>query len=143
MSGSFPLPDVEWAPTRGFWEAAARQRLAVPRCLECGKWDWYPTGSCSLCPEVSTVWQDLSGRAELFSWAVVERPFAAPFRDRVPFIAALVLPEEAPSVRIPTNLVDCDTDELRAGISLQAIFRPLEFSGVAGQVMAPLFGPER
>ena len=142
MSLSFPFPDIEWEPTRGFWEAASREKLALPRCPSCGRWDWYPTGTCSGCEGVETAWQDLSGEAELFSWAVVERAFAAPFADRVPFVAALVLPREAPSVRIPTNLVDCDVEKLRAGLPLRAVFRALEFTGVEGHVVAPLFAPE-
>lgn len=143
MSSAFPFPDVEWELTRGFWEAASREQLALPRCPACGRWDWYPTGTCSVCEEVETLWQGLGGAAELFSWAVVEKPFAAPFADRVPFIAALVVPEEAPAVRIPTNLVDCRVEELRVGLPLRVVFRALEFSGVEGRVVAPLFTPDR
>ena len=141
MSPSFPLPDIDWEPTSGFWAAASREALALPRCPECGRWDWYPTGTCARCEGVETAWQDLSGEAELFSWAVVERAFAKPFADRVPFVAALVLPKEAPSVRIPTNLVDCEGVELRVGLPLRVVFRPLEFDGVEGRVVAPLFAP--
>ena len=31
-AADFPLPDTEWEGTRGFWEAAAREQLAIPRC---------------------------------------------------------------------------------------------------------------
>ena len=29
---AFPLPDLEWEPARGFWEAAQREELCIPRC---------------------------------------------------------------------------------------------------------------
>ena len=67
MRGRFPLPDTEWEPTRGFWAAAAREELALPRCPRCGEWDWYPTGTCATCPDAESVWERLGGRAELFA----------------------------------------------------------------------------
>ena len=35
-TADFPLPDTAWEGTRGFWEAAAREQLAIPRCAACG-----------------------------------------------------------------------------------------------------------
>ena len=35
MSNEFPLPDVDWEPTRGFWQAAQREELQIPRCEGC------------------------------------------------------------------------------------------------------------
>ena len=48
-SADFPLPDTEWEGTRGFWEAAAREELAIPRCAACGRYQWYPHARCRAC----------------------------------------------------------------------------------------------
>jgi|AP95_1055475.scaffolds.fasta_scaffold17345_4 uncharacterized OB-fold protein len=141
MSNRFPLPDPDFAPTRAYFESAAAGKLSIPRCPDCMRWDWYPTGSCAACDRTPTAWIELGGDAELFSFSIVRRAFAAPFRDCVPFVAALVVPQEAPPVRIPTNIVDCDFDALVIGMPLRVVFRTLQFAGIEGQVIAPQFVP--
>ena len=139
MSNRFPLPDPDFAPTRAYFESAAAGKLSIPRCPDCMRWDWYPTGSCAACDRTPTAWIELGGDAELFSFSIVRRAFAAPFRDCVPFVAALVVPPEAPTVRIPTNIIDCDVDALEIGMPLRAVFRVLRFEGIEGQVVVPQF----
>lgn len=139
MSTRFPLPDLDFAATRPFFEAASRHELAIPRCRACGAWSWYPRATCPQCGGSAWRWPRLSGRAELYSFAVVERAFAAPFTTKVPFVAALVVPEEAPEVRIATNVVNGPIEAVEIGMKLQAVFLPLRFQGVAGSVMAPFF----
>lgn len=143
MSGRFPLPDPDLAATQPFFEAASRGELAICRCNACQAWNWYPRETCRGCGGSSWTWPTLSGRAELFSFAVVERAFASPFAGKVPFIAALVVPEEAPPVRIATNVVHCASEAVEIGMKLRAVFLPLRFEGVEGSVMAPFFEPLR
>lgn len=142
MSGDrFPLPDTELPATRPFWQAAARHELVIPRCAACLAFNWYPRSVCRQCGGREMPWTAMSGRGTLFSWAVVERALARPFADRVPYVTGLVALEEAPSVRLVSYLVDCEPDDLAFDMSLQADFRPLEFPGVAGRVLAPFFIP--
>ena len=83
----------------------------------------------------------MSGRGTLFSWAVVERPLAKAFADRVPYVSGLVALDEAPEVRLVSYVVDCDPTQLCVDLALRAVYRPLEFPGVEGRVMAPFFTP--
>lgn len=138
---NFPLPDTEWEPTRGYWEAAAREQLSIPRCSGCGAWTWYPKENCPACGGSEMPWTRLSGRATLFSWVVVHHAFLPQYRGLTPFLPALVVPEEAPAVRLTTRLVDCRPEDLRMDMPVEVAFRPLEFEGVAGSVVAPLFRP--
>ena len=55
---AFPLPDVEHPLTRGFWDAAARGELAIPRCADCGRWNWYPRERCVGFAVGRTIWWD-------------------------------------------------------------------------------------
>ena len=137
----YPLPDTEWAPLREFWAAAERGELAIPRCDDCGAYTWYPRPACAACGSAAQSWRALSGRGRLYSWAVVERALAAPFRDKLPYVAALVALEEDPAVRLVTNVVDCDPATLRADQPLRVVFRPLRFEGRTREVMAPMFAP--
>jgi uncharacterized OB-fold protein len=137
----FPLPDVEWAPTRPFWAAAARGELALPRCDGCARLVWYPDGACRACGAAGHTWAPVSGRGRLFSWSVVHRPFIPQLAELVPFVTGLVAIEEDPAVRLATRIVDCAPDRLRIDMPVAVVFRPLRFAGVPGEVVAPLFAP--
>lgn len=137
----FPLPDVEDALVAGYFEAAARGVLAVPRCDACARWCWYPEPSCPACGG-ALGWTATSGRGRLFTWAVVERAFLPAFAEMVPFVTALVALDEDPAVRIVTLLVETRRDALAADLSMEAVFRPLRFPTVPDrEVIVPMFRP--
>ena len=141
----FPLPDVGDALTAPFFASAAEGRLAIPRCVACALWCWYPEEACPACGG-ELRWQSTSGRARLFSWAIVRRPFLPAFAEMVPFVTALVALDEDPSVRIPTYIVDVAVDaaeeSLAADLALEAVFRPLRFPTVPDrEVIVPMFRP--
>lgn len=140
---NFPLPDVEWAPLQPFWAAAQRGELEIPRCASCGRWVWYPRAACPGCAAASPEWTAVSGRGRLFTWTVVTHPFLPAFRDKVPFVTGLVALEEDPGVRLATEIIDCPPGDLVCDQPVEVVFRPLRFSGVAGEVMAPLWRPCR
>lgn len=139
MRTGFPLPDTGWAPLAPFWAAAAAGELRVPRCAACDHWHWYPSGPCPRCGEEQLEWTLLSGRGRVFSWVVVRHAFLPAFRDDVPFVSALVTPEEAPTVRLVTRIVDCDPGDVAIDAPVAVTFRPLRFPDVEGDVVAPLF----
>jgi len=137
----FPLPDVDDPLTAEFFAGAARGELVIPYCAGCGQWVWYPEPVCPHCAG-QLEWQQTSGRASLFSWAVVQRPFLPAFADMIPFVTALVALEEDPAVRIVTYVVDIDPADLRADFPLAVTFRPLRFPTVPDRSVAvPMFGP--
>jgi hypothetical protein len=137
----FPLPDLAWEPTAEFWAGAAREELRIPRCDTCGRLHWYPEPECRHCKGTAHSWETMSGGGTLFSWVVVTHAFLPQFADLTPFVPALVAIDEDPGVRIPTRMVDCEPDALDFGMAVQAVFRPLTFTGVDGSVAAPLFVP--
>jgi uncharacterized OB-fold protein len=139
MSGA--LPDLDFEPTRGFWDAAARDELAVPRCSGCARYVWYPQAVCPHCGGDEMPWEAVCGRGRLFSWATVERALFKPFATKGPYVTGLVALEEDPSVRIVTDIVDCEPSELVIDMPVQAVFRELSFPDEEGSVRAPFFRP--
>lgn len=139
MSAQPPLPDLDWDVIAPFWQAAARHELVLPRCVGCGRYVWYPAHRCPRCDAEAPVWTRVSGRGVLFSWAVVERALYAPFRDRTPYVTALVEIEEDPAVRLVTMLVDTPVEALRMGLPLQVSWGVLHFDGDPSRVPAPFF----
>jgi uncharacterized OB-fold protein len=137
----FPLPDLSWGPTAEFWAGAAREELRIPRCDSCARLRWYPEETCRRCEGVPLTWETLSGVGTLFSWVVVTHAFLPQFGNLTPFVPALVAVDEDPEVRIPTRMVDCQQSDLDFGMPVRVEFRPLEFAGVEGSVLAPVFRP--
>ena len=141
MHSDFPLPDVDWEPTREFWAGAARGVLRITRCADCARWIWYPEPPCRWCGGARFTWHDASGRGRLFAWSVVRYAWIPQVADRLPFVTGLVALDEDPAVRLVTYVVDCAPAALRCDQPVHVVFRPLQYPGVTRTVMAPLFTP--
>jgi uncharacterized OB-fold protein len=138
----FPLPDVDDEATAPFYAGAAEGELRIPKCTVCGAFVWYPEPVCPA-DSGSLEWVAVSGKATLFSWAVVRRAFLPAFDDKTPFVTALVALDEDPRVRVPTYIVDTDPESLTADEPVEVDFRPLSFSTVPGKsVVVPMFKVE-
>ena len=131
MRAEFPLPDVEWPLLREFWSNAANGVLAMPRDAD-GAWQWYPRTE-------DVEWVPMSGRGTVFSWTEVKQVFLPAFADQVPYLTGLVSLDEAPQIRLAARFVDCEA--IAIGDHVEAVFRPLRFSTVDGEVQAPFFRP--
>ena len=59
----------------------------------------------------------------LYTWSVIYSNDMPPFKDRVPYVAAMVDLAEGP--RMATNVVECPFDELTVGMALRVVFRPI------------------
>ena len=141
MSLPFPLPDPDFAPTREHFAAAARGALALPRCRACGRLAWTPPERCRACDADRLAWEDVSGRASLFSWARVERAWVKAYAPIAPYTTGIVTLEEDPSIRLVTLIVDAEPDALRAGLPMEAVFRPLPYPDAPAELLAPQFKP--
>jgi uncharacterized OB-fold protein len=118
----FDLPTPE-GDTIEFWEAAKEERLLIKHCLDCGAFSYYPRPFCPTCWSESVEWYEASGQGTLYTWSVIYNNDMPPFRDRVPYVAAIVELAEGP--RMMTNVVDCPFDLLTVGMALQVTFQPI------------------
>jgi len=117
-----PMPPGE--RFSGYFEAAARSELALPRCDQCLRFHWYPLPRCPHCASDSWRWHAVSPYADLFSWTVIRRSLHPTLTNRVGDVVALVVPIDAPDVRIVTNLVG--NEPLPIGTRLVAHFIDVE-----------------
>jgi uncharacterized OB-fold protein len=99
--------------------------LWLRHCRACDNTYFYPRDICPECFSRDTDWVQSSGRGTLYAFAIVHRGPIPAFRDRVPYIAALV--ELEGGARIPTNLVDVDPDpaNVKIGMAVQVTFDDL------------------
>ena len=113
-----PNPGPDDAP---FWEAAAQDRLVLPRCQTCGTFIWYPRSFCPDCHTSEIEWTDASGRGTVYSFTVSLRG-PGPWAERAPYVIAYIELDEGP--RVLTNIVGADPQEVQVGDRVAAVFEP-------------------
>lgn len=111
----FEIPMNVW--TEPFWQAAADERLVLPRCRSCGTHRWPPGPFCSSCRSQAVDWVP-AGRAELYSYTILRPPAAAPEKPGPVIAPGLVAFPEAGGVRIMAAIVDSPVDAIRIGAPL-------------------------
>ncbi len=75
-----------------------------------------------------------SGRASLYTYTVNHHPWIPGFDP--PYIVAIVELEEDPSVRLTTNLVNCQEGDISIGMALRVVFEARDDG-----IFLPLFEP--
>ena len=115
-----PLADSEAV---AWWEAAAEHRLVVQRCTDCAHTRLPPAPICPECRSDGSEWHEVSGRGEIYSYTVVHRPIA--LDQQVPFVIAVVALEGAGGVRMISNIVEADPDELSIGLALEVAWEDM------------------
>lgn len=130
-----PLPSLDSAVDRAFWEAAAEGRLLVQECRECGERQFFPRSWCHYCGSDSVAWLESTGNGHVHTHTVIRRVTELPqFADEVPYVVAYVELDEG--VRICTNVVDCDPGTVEHGMPVE-----VDFEAVSESIALPVFRP--
>ena len=119
--GVMPLPSIT-DDTRPFWEACRRHELVVQRCTACGAFRHPPAPVCWRCRSFAHDWTPVSGRGTVFSFATVHRAFLPGLEAAVPYVVAVVALDDAPGVRIVSNLVDVAPAAVRIDLPVEVVF---------------------
>ena len=108
--------------TEPFWQAAKERRLVAPRCADCGTFRLPPTPFCWRCQSAAVDWTELSGRATVYTFTVVN---GFPGLPDVTLVPAVVDLPDAPGTRLVTNIVGVDPAEVEIGAELTVDFHPI------------------
>jgi acetyl-CoA acetyltransferase/uncharacterized OB-fold protein len=127
-----PLPAVS-IQTEFYWTSGADGRLRIQECQACSALIHPPQPVCRYCHSTQLQPRAVSGFGTLIGFTVNER-FRVPGLPS-PYIIAQVALEEDPRVRLTTNLVECDPNQLELGQRMLVVFEPVE------DVWLPLFRP--
>jgi uncharacterized OB-fold protein len=133
MADRTDLPTIE-DETREYWTAATGGRLLIARCGSCERVHHYPRVMCPFCWSEDITAVEASGRATLYTYSTVFVNDLPPFKERLPYTAAVVDLEEGP--RLMTTIAGADPADLRIGMPLRA--EPVE---IADGVTAFTFTP--
>ena len=115
------LPDIENPLLAPFWEGCQQHRLVFPHCPTCQTWQWYPTYQCKTCYS-DFEWKEVSGEGKLFSWTVARKAFFPEFKERIPLIIAVVDMVDAPGVRLVSNIIHANPEDLQLDMELKVRF---------------------
>lgn len=116
-----------------FWQSGKDEKLRICQCQSC---HYYIHPSGPLCPkchsrEVMPV--VLSGRAKVATYTINRQIWAVGLE--APYIIAIVELEEQEGLRLTTNIVNCDIDDVHIGMPVKVLFDHRE------DVWLPLFEP--
>lgn len=118
--------------TRAFWTGGANGELLVQFCEACDRWLHPPSTTCPDCAG-ALVARPVSGRGTVFSFTINEQPFHPDAEP--PYDITIVVLDEQDDLRLITNLVGCELDEIEIGMPVQVVFED------RGDVFVPLFEP--
>ena len=112
-----PEPSIDSQP---YWDGLKEHRVMLQQCADCGAVRHYPRPMCGECHSMNVDWVEASGRGVLYSWTVAHHPFHIGFRGETPYILALVQLDEG--VRIQSQLLDANIEELKLGLAVEIVF---------------------
>jgi len=121
-------PFNEW-----FWTSGADGRLRIQRCDDCGQHVHPPVPICPACRSRAWSPAEVSGTATVIGYTINQHPWLPGFDP--PYVVANVALAEDPTVRLTTNIVGCEPDEVVIGQEVTVRFEQHD------DVWLPLFEP--
>ncbi len=119
MSIPRPRPRLD-EENRAFWTGGAEGRLMITTCGDCGGHTHPPRLLCRHCLSENVVPQSVSGLAKVESYTVNHQAWAK--NMEVPFVIARVRLDDAPSVILTTNIVNCPVDAVHFDDPVRVLF---------------------
>jgi len=118
--------------TQAFWDATREQRFLLQWCTDCQRAIFFPREVCPSCLGSSLAWKESVGRGRVYTFTVEHRPQNPNLVG--PYTVALIDLEEG--VRMMSNVIDCDPDQVTAGMEV----------GIAWEALSdgrhlPMFAP--
>ena len=135
----FPIPDQfpsfvpASSPDTEFYWRGDGKALRMLTCNDCGKITHPPGPICGYCRSRDVAPKEVSGRGTLYAWTVNLQPFVP---GLPPYCPAMVTLDEQDDVKITTQLVDVNNEEIEVGMPVQVVF----VEGSDG-VQLPFFRP--
>jgi acetyl-CoA acetyltransferase/uncharacterized OB-fold protein len=126
------LPELTPA-NRAFWTSGEDGTLRIDGCADCGALVHPPAPVCQVCRSTNRTSVPVSGRATVIGFTVNHHPWLPGFDP--PYVIANVVLDEDADVRLTTNIVGCEPDEVRVGQRVEVRFEQHE------DVWLPLFAP--
>jgi uncharacterized OB-fold protein len=124
--------------TAGYWEAAAREELALQRCDNCAKFHHPPVVVCSQCHGYSFSFAPVGTTGTVSAFSIMREPRVVGFEAIVPYAVLVVELDDPPGLFVYGNLVEAPADAARVGMRVGLVFQPYGVEDVLLPQWAPL-----
>jgi uncharacterized OB-fold protein len=128
-----PLPKPD-AVSQFFWDGCAEHKLLINRCTDNGHYVHPPRLVCPFCLSTSFVPTEVSGRGVVNTFTIPLQPYDPYYAAHVPYTLAVVELVEQKHLKMVTNIVEIDPDDVRIGMPVEVVFKD-----VGRGVTLPLF----
>jgi len=128
--GERTLPALTDA-NRAFWTSGASGKWQFPRCTTCRRFIHPGQPRCTTCLTDTLVPEPVLGRGTVFTFTINRYAWLPGWET--PYVAAIVELDDQPGLRVTSNLVGCDPEQVRIGDRVQVVFSP------QGEYWVPLF----
>lgn len=128
-----PLPALT-LDNRPFWTGGERGKLLIEQCITCAYYIHPPTGFCPQCEGRETAFVTVSGCGFVESFTVNHKVWMPGLPES--YVLALVRIAEQADVRLVTNIVGCDPEDVTFGMPVRVLFEQAE------DLWIPLFEPD-
>ncbi len=125
-----PAAEVD---TRFFWASGQDGQLRLQRCCDCGYFIHPPTGHCPVCASDRCQPEVVSGRGAIYTFTVNYQPWV---KNQQPYVIAIVELDEQPGLRLTTNVLGCDVEQVTIGMRVAVGFV------ARNHVWYPVFAPD-
>ena len=116
-----PLPHLT-KENEPYWHALKQHELRLPKCNACG-FIWHPPAS-NVCPNClmpdNFEFARLSGRGKIWGWLRMHQAYFKGFD--APYNIIYVELEERPGLRMISNLVEYEEEQLRCDQPVEVVF---------------------
>ncbi len=118
-----------------FWRGGAEGELRFLCCGSCRHRVHPPAPLCPECLSRDLSPEAVSGRALVHTFTVNHQPWIPGFEP--PYVVAIVELDEQEGLRLTTNLVNCEPEDVSIGMRVKVLFEDL-----GEGVFLPLFEPD-
>lgn len=106
--------------SRPFWTGGEKGQLLIHRCRSCRGWYHPPAPACYRCRSTDVGPEEVSGAARVAAFTINEHPWLPAFPP--PYVIAIVEIDEDPTVRLTTNIIDCEPSAVHIGMPVRVGF---------------------
>jgi uncharacterized OB-fold protein len=129
------VPPLITGLTEFFWTGGADGILRMLACQDCGMIIHPPSPVCPRCLSRNVAPRELSGKATVYTYTV---NYQAWVPGQEPYVVAIVKLAEDDAVRLTTNIVCVDPEEVRIGMDVEVQF--VEWEGLHLPCFRPVAG---
>jgi uncharacterized OB-fold protein len=114
-----PEPAVT-AATEPFWIGGLAGELRLQRCEDCGHIRYPVSEICPRCLSPRALWTPMAGKGTIQTFVIFERAYHDSWKERVPYVVALVELDEGPVFL--TNVIGVNPAQVTVGQRVAVTF---------------------